>query len=433
METFKKISIAVLIVVYVICAVLDFWWLYILMFGPEKEVVNTFHVGTITTNPDENGETRTEYVIKVKYSSNDNKNGLECLDIQFSGFVDERSEEIYSWGIQFVANSENDSLENWIYNVNKSSLTGTINKKWSFPLTWKYYHNIWGSYTPKNSSIYYYKSSDSFTRDITGANSLGNGEGFLISIDKDIYKLNFNYNVVNNSPENSNFVAEKLQSSWKVFIYRNITIYDYYYSYDIYDFAYMLYQQVQAVSNGKHSASLINLPDMFSYKIFDGKTYKDVGADENAKVSETVRNFYSIYIEKTADGVKSANDSIFRCVNGTPQFNLTDEDDEGGIFDDGDYLIGKTIVDCDMYDFDFVNIRDNVCALKLNKNFINLYGRYANNIQLSINIDLDELKKKNIVFYGFTKDSGLSKFKILDCYTTQTVDGKIVKTEVDYA
>jgi len=62
-------------------------------------------------------------------------------------------------------------------------------------------------------------------------------------------------------------------------------------------------------------------------------------------------------------------------------------------------LIGKTIVDCDMYDFDFVNIRDNVCALKLNKNFINLYGRYANNIQLSINIDLDELKKKNIVFY----------------------------------
>ena len=196
-----------------------------------------------------------------------------------------------------------------------------------------------------------------------------------------------------------------------------------------------LYQQIQAVANGKHSASLINLPDMFSYQIYDGKTFQDVSAQENAKVSETVRNFYSIYIEKTADGVKTANDSMFGCVNGTPQFNLTEDDEENdeSIFGDGDYLLGKTIVDCDIYDFDFINVRDNAYVLKLNDSFLNVYGKHSNDIQLSIEIDIDKLKKENIVFCGFSNDSHLSEFNILSCHTVQTLDGEIVKTEVDYA
>jgi hypothetical protein len=433
MKILKQVSIALLIVVFVICSVFDFWWLYVLIFEPDKEVLNTFYVGTITTNPsDEEEQPKTEYVIKVKYFSNYNKNGLECLDIQFSGFVDEMEEQIYSWGIQFVAENENQSLSDWVYNVDKSSLSGTTQSKWTFPLTWKYYHNIWGSYTPKNGNIHYYKSSDSFTYDITGATSLGNGEGFLISIDDDIYKLNFNYNVVNDASENSNFVAEKIVDWWSVSVYRNVTVYDYYYSYDIYDFAYMMYQQIQAVSNGKHSASLINLPDMFSYQIYDGKSYKTVSESENAKVSSTVRNFYSVYIEKSADGVQNATNSLFGCVNGTPQFNLTEEDDST-ILDNGDYFIGNSVVDCDIYDFDFVNVRDNAYVLKLSQNFVNLYGKYSSKIKLSIVIDLDELDKKNIDFCGFSKDSGLSKFTILSCKTTHTVDGEIIKTEVDYA
>ncbi len=430
METLKRVFLALIIVAYVVFAVLDFWWLYVLIFAPDKEIVNTFYVGTISTTPQEGEEPKTEYVIKIKYSSNDNKNGLECLEIQFSGFVDETGEEIYSWGIQFVANSEEESLEDWDYNVDESSVSGLVSSKWQFPLTWKYYYNIWGSYAPKNSSIYYYKSSDSFQNDITGAQSLGNGEGFLISIDDEIYKLNFNGNVVNNNE--SNFVAEKIVSAWHVITYYNITVYDYYYSYDIYDFAYTLYQQLQAVANGKHSASLINLPDMFSYQIFDGKTFVDVSEKENSKVSETVRNFYSIYIEKTADGVQTANDSMFGCVNGTPQFNLTDDEGED-IFDDGDYLVGKTIVNCDIFDFDFVNVRENAYVLKLNDTFLNTYGKYTNDIQLAIEIDLDRLKRQNIVFCGFSKDSHLYDFKILSCHTVQTVNGKIVKTEVDYA
>ena len=430
METFKRISVALLIVVFVIFAVFDFWWLYILIYGPDKEILNTFYVGTITTKQDEETaeEPKTEYVIKVKYSSNENKNGLECLDIQFSGFVDENGEQIYSWGIQFVADSEETSLADWIYNVDKSTLTDSQRTEWQFPLTWKYYHNIWGSYSPKNSNIYYYKSSDLFTYDITGASSLGNGEGFLISIGDDIYKLNFTGNVA----KDENFVAEKINDWWSATIfYKHVNVWDYYYSYDIYDFSYMLYEQIQAVANGKHSASLFNLPDMFSYQIYDGKSYQDVSESENAKVSETVRNFYSIYIEKTADGVKTANDSLFRCVNGTPQFNLIEDEDET-ILDDGDYFIGKTIINCDIFDFDFVNVRDNAYVLKLSDNFVSLYAKYTSTIQLSIEIDLDELKRKNIIFCGFAKDSGISNFKVLDCFTTEIVDGKIVKTEVEY-
>ncbi len=435
MESLKRVFVALLIVAFIVCAVLDFWWLYVLIYAPDKEIVNTFYVGTITTTPtSEEEESVTEYVIKIKYFSNYNNNGLECLEIQFSGFTDESGESIYSWGIQFVANSEEESLEDWVFNVDTSSVSDTVSTKWQFPLTWKYYHNVWGSYTPENASIYYYKSSDLFTNDITGASSLGNGEGFLISIDDDIYKLNFTKNVIN-TDDNSNFVAEKIVSSWRIALYRNITVYDYYYSYDIYSFAYTIYQQLQAVSNGKQSASLINLPDMFTYQIYDGKTFTDVSSQENSKVSETVRNFYSIYIEKTADGVQNATDSMFGCVNGTPQFNLTSDDEEtdSSIFNNGDYLIGRTVVDCDIYDFEFVNVRDNAYVLKLSDSFLNIYSKYANDILLSIEINIDKLKQQNIVFCGFADDSHLSDFKILTCYTVETIDGSTVKTEVDYA
>lgn len=437
----KKCFIVFLVVLALVFSVFDAWWLYVFICEPDKEVVNTFNVGAISTNPDfEDEEPEEEYVIKVKYYSNENNNGLECLEIQFTGFVDENQTDLYSYGIQFVANDDKSSFD-WEYNVDTSTTSDLVKSDGWF-LNKKDYYNVWGSYSPTNSNVYYYKSSDDFTYDITGATSMGNGEGFLINIDDNIYKLNFNGNIINDSSENSNFVAEKvIDDSDARYLYGLITpfgigwlythVYDfsYYYSYDIYDFAYMLYTQIQACANGKHSASLINLPDMFNYQIFDGSTYVDISADTNSKVSETVRNFYSIYIEKSADGIQKSTDSMFNCVNGTPQFSLV-EDDSSAI---DDYFYGRTILYCDIYDFDFINVSSNYCLLKLSDNFIDFYSKYASKIRLSICIDLDIINKNNIIFAGFYDDSGLQNFAIYECYTTETIDGEIVRTEVEYA
>lgn len=425
----KKIFIALLIVFLVFCLAIDFWWLGIFMFGADKEIVNTFHVGQISTNPDEEtGEIKSEYVIKVKYSSNDNKNGLECLEIEFSGFVDSNKTDIYSYGIQFTG----ETLENWEYNADLSTKK-YVERKWQFPLWFSHYWNVWGSYTPNNSEISYYKSSDGFTSDVTGADSMGNGEGFLISMNEDdeIYKLNFSGNIINDSEENSNFVAKKLASYGGTFSIGRKDYHNYYYSYDIFDFAYMIYNQVQAVKNGKHSASLINLPDMFTYQIYNGKSYDDVSAIENSKVSETVRNFYSIYIEKTADGVRTANDSLFGCVNGTPQFTVPnfDEDDDPQT---GEYFSGNCVVNVDTFDFDYVNVEENYYIAKLSDNFIRQYGSFSKEIQLSVCIDLDVLNAKNMQLYKISKNSGLEKFTVIECYTLQTVNGEVVKTGVSY-
>ena len=66
----------------------------------------------------------------------------------------------------------------------------------------------------------------------------------------------------------------------------------------------------------------------------------------------------------------------------------------------------------------------------MKNSFIESYNENRDVLVLSIHIDLDVLKEKNIEFIGFADDSGLEKFVVLDCYTTETVNGEIQRVEV---
>ena len=68
--------------------------------------------------------------------------------------------------------------------------------------------------------------------------------------------------------------------------------------------------------------------------------------------------------------------------------------------------------------------------MALKESFISEYEKFEDKIVLSVLIDLDELKQKNINFLGFAENSGLKNFEILECNTIQTIDGERVKTEV---
>lgn len=428
----KIAGITILIVLLVIFTVLDGWWLYVLIYMPDKEVVNTYYVGTISTETEDYEEIETEYIFKVKYFTNQNKNGLECLEIEFTGFLDENQETFYHMGLQFVADSDTATLSDW---DSEADMSSRKNKRTvdSSLVRRKVYYDVWNSVYPVNGSIYAYQSSDNFINDVT--NRVIPIDDVIISLggDDDLYMLSFKNNY--KDEEFDNYMGQgwvdfftdgflSLRWNWE---YNN-----YYVNYDAYAFAYYLYNSIQAVPNGKKSASLINIPEMFDYKQYNGQTFDDVSEVENDKVSELVRNYYSIFIEKTADGIQTANDSLFGVVQGTSEFNYIG-DDGSSIVDNGEYFSGKTVVNCDLYDFDFVEVRDSVYALKLSESFNSYYGQYSQYIQLSICIDLDIFNENGYEFYGFTKDSGLSKFTILECYSVQTVDGEIVKLEVEYA
>ena len=84
--------------------------------------------------------------------------------------------------------------------------------------------------------------------------------------------------------------------------------------------------------------------------------------------------------------------------------------------------------------FDFVQISENNYAFKLKQSFIDYLNlpQNKNKIVLKIEINLDDLNNLGYIFVGFTEDSGLSNFEILECYTLETIDNELIKTVVDY-
>ena len=113
---------------------------------------------------------------------------------------------------------------------------------------------------------------------------------------------------------------------------------------------------------------------------------------------------------------------------GNSNYNAT------GDYDSEDYFIGKTMIVCTYSYFDFVQISENNYAFKLKQSFIDYLNlpQNKNKIVLKIEINLDDLNNLGYIFVGFTEDSGLSNFEILECYTLETIDNELIKTVVDY-
>ena len=107
-----------------------------------------------------------------------------------------------------------------------------------------------------------------------------------------------------------------------------------------------------ALQNGTQHAVLSKLGEVFDYKVFeDGKAYQDLSDAENAKVNIVNETFAAIYFEKTADGLAKSSESIFKCVNGSSNFNISDDKN---IVED--YVGGRNVYELDVYSFDLVRI-----------------------------------------------------------------------------
>jgi hypothetical protein len=102
---------------------------------------------------------------------------------------------------------------------------------------------------------------------------------------------------------------------------------------------------------------------------------------------------------------------MFGSFLGNQNFSLN------GDYSSGDYFVGRTIVNCDVSNFDFVIVEDNNIALKLSGAFIDYYSKYKSTTALSIVIDLDFISNLGYNFVGFTADNGLDTFNIYECFS----------------
>lgn len=463
MPVWKKVCISLLSIFMLACVAVIAWYLVVLYTGEEKIVSNTYEVGLQETT---NGDSR--YFIEIKYYTNENKNGLEMMDIKFNYLLDENQESFYSQGLQYVANSVDDSIvfldyDNLVEYIDELQQSGEIDNGnleisaetiasliiqnnegqvvfskggwYNAEYYYAYYYDL--LLNENTTSVYNYMSGNDYATTTISTNPINSESSFRIQLDDELYQMKFkdaNYNTFNEESFDAN--KEKFNSlpnitSWSNYVFNLVFAYtDYktiYPTYDVNYFAYLLYNALQALPAGTNQAMVFEFGNMFDYYRYENGQYSDTAVFDSSLLIEKIMSYYAIKVEVLADGAQQASDSLFNCIQGNSAFNLT------GDYENKDYFTGRQVVTVDIYDFDLVNVRDNFYSLKLSEDFNNEYLDKANRIYLSVEIELDIFNANDYEFFGFTADSGLNNYVIHDCYTTETINGQVVKTEVEYA
>lgn len=414
-KVFKGIGIALFILIVLASIAIDVWFIYVNNYAPKKIIENTYEIGMQETTDGDK-----KHFIEVRYNSNENNNGYETLDIKLNYMLDETENDFYSQGIQFVAGDENEKID-WQYLVDDSMpYVSWSEGSWYNFRNNKNFYGYFGTYFADN---YNYSSSNDYETSTISTNEITDETSFKIQLGDELYKMKFKGST-NDIYGDENLHAQEYGCSNFL---GNQRYNNYYYYQNIYSFAYKIYQAVQSLENGTKSSMIFEFCDMFDYYKYDAGTgqYSSTAYQNIDILEQEFKSYYAIYVEKVADGARKASDSLFNAVAGNANFNITGETSGD------DYFVGKNIINCNIYSFEYVLVGDNYFSLKLNDAFMQAYSSQAGKIALRIEIDLDELKKKNINFYGFTNDSGLDKFEIVECYTLETINDEVVKTEVD--
>lgn len=419
MSVGKKLGIVLLTLVMLGCVVIDSWYAYVTFFAPDKLVDNTYEVG-LQVLEDET----TDYFIKIKYHSNKNKNGLECLDIQFNYLLDESQTAFFSQGLQYVANTKEDKI-NWQYYVDESFSKveiGYVADSW---YKQDRYYGFFGSYrlTESTSKVFNYASPDGYNTTTLSTNPINNDSLFKIQLGTDLFNMKFKG--ADTQMQDNNFIYKEY-GGYSFYLLWGVDNYNYYYTYyDSYYFSKLIYDAMTTLKPGTQHAFVFEFGDLFNYYQYDPQkgSYSDTAMKNADSVIQGMKSYYSIYVEVSDDGVKNASDSLFNMLQGNANYTT-------GEVITNDYFVGRTIVNCDISCFNLVQVIDNYYALKLKQEFIDFYLPTKDISVLSVAIDLDLLRAQGIEFYGFTKDSGLNQFGVFECFTTETKNGQSIKTEV---
>lgn len=419
----RKMPALVVVIIAILvatCLAIDFWYLYIKLYGEVKLPTHTYEVGLQETS-----DGNTKYFVEVEYYSNANKNGLECFELKFNYLLDERQNDFYSQGLQLVSDSKEDSIE---LTLTEDSID--VTKKYWTAGGNCYDRNVFYNYqTSEGSKLYNYASGTDYDTTTISTNPIGDKSYFRIQLgdenDKQLYLMKFksSYRENRDCKLYSDYLGKQSRHAFYFHAYDT--------DYAVYDYTYFLNLLYTALSsdtlaNGTQSAMLFEFGNLFDYYEYDevNKVYKMQPLEDTTKVQKQITSYYSIYIKKHADGIQKASQSLFNCVQGSSTFNIAED------YTKDDYFIGRTIVTVDNKDFDYIKVTNNYYYLALKESFISEYKKFEDKIVLSVLIDLDELEQKNINFLGFSENSGLKNFEILECCTIQTIDGERVKTEV---
>ena len=336
------------------------------------------------------------------------------FEIKFNYLMDENQTAFYSQGLAY------NSVDEVEFTNDRLKTRVSFDKGW-FGYNTEKYHYINRYVNTYGTARHNYMSADDYVTTLESSNPINNDSFFKILIGEDVYGMKFRGDI----PTMDNY--KEIKGGW------GHTYYKTYVRYDVDYFAASIFDSIQTLENGTSRACVFEFGDLFDYYEYDeeAKQYKSepVDLDKAALIKQDIRSFYSILIHKDKVGATKASDSLFNCIDGSSNFNMTNTNSK-------DYFYGRTTINIDnannSSEFSLVKITDSHVALKLNEDFDKAYLQYSERIELIILIDLDILSSQGLEFVGFTEDSGLDKYNVVSCKTVQTIDGQLVYNEVAY-
>lgn len=406
-----KITLMIILTLtFIVCATIDIWYLVILKEKDKHILSYTFEVGQQTLADG----SASKYFIEVEYNSNEDGSGLEEFGIKFNYMLDENQTAFYSQALQYVAN-EGSSIQFKTYTQVSVNKEKTKNNWLGWTTTYLDYVKSVGVLPEDGIERFNYMSSDDYETPVLSTNPINENTAFKIQIGETLYLMKF-----------KGAVAQSEKYGLKQNVFWGVNYKKYFDNYDVDYFAGVLFNSVKSLKNGTNRVIAFEFGDLFDYYELNpesGKYDKKVDPDKFKALTMDVKSYYSILVNKSASGVKSAGESMFNMVAGNSGYS----DGSGNM---QDYFIGRSIINVTLDNFTKVKLDDKNVALKLKDSFVADYEKYSEKIKLNILIDLDKLEKLN--FVGFTKDSQLSKFQVQDCQTVQTIDGQLVYKVVAY-
>jgi len=400
----KKIFVTIFVLFCVLCLGVNAWWFYISTLGTEKVVSTTFEVGLQETT-----DGNKKYFMEV--NSYDN-----CFEVKFNYMLDENREAFFSQGLQYYNQSSNVSFDNY------TLITETRSKKyfWGWKDTYYDYKNVLRADVGNTKRINYMSSNDYEYTQIS-TNPIDDDTFFKIQFQKDekseIYLMQMKGDIL---------VSEK-----DVTVEMGMFHGDYATYYDVYDIDWLVglvFLGMESMPYGTSCSTIFEFGDLFNYYEPDDSSdlgYSLVDHNKSKQIIDDIKSYFSIKIDKHEGNIQKASQSLFNCVDGSSNFNIS------GV-SSVDYFYGRTAIDVSNDMFNPVLVGGNCIALKLKDSFIDKYEFYSDKIYLDILIDLDLYFVEGYKFIGFTDDSGLDKFNIHSCQSVQIIDNEEIYSEVIY-
>ena len=398
-EPWKKVLYVISAILLAVCLVIDGWYLYILIAAPDKLITNTFEIGLQETTAGD----QTAFM-EVQYFSNANKNGYEAFEIKFNRLLDESKTEFYSQGLQFVTNTTDATLD-WEYLADETSATKVASTSTYAGMSGEVYYDVFGSYRPASTSSMYNYAKVGDSDAVISPDPIDNDSTFLVTLGSDLYRLMF---TGEDTKADDHPLYTEFQGMTSLFFGK--LKYNNYYSYnDVYFLAQQMMYAVKGLEPGTDKTVIFPFGDMFKFYKYNGSSYEEVADErEMERLIVAIESYCVVDITVSADGMRSADESMFGMLHGSDSFSID------GDYTAGDYFYGRPVIEADIFDFDYINVDGNQYALRLKQDFVDYYSQFTDQIYLYVKIDAVELESNyGIEYAGFTQDSGLDNFTVI--------------------